>query len=60
MTGPSRELWVGTLNVQSLTGKVGAVAAAATAAGVNVLALQETMLASDSFRATFQAFRAAG
>ena len=60
MTDPSRELWVGSLNVQSLTGKVGAVASAATAAGINVLALQETMVASDSYRATFQAFRAAG
>ena len=60
MTGPGRDLWVGTLNVQSLTGKVGAVVATATTAGLNVVALQETMLASDSFRATSQAFRAAG
>ena len=51
---------MGTLNVQSLTGKVGAVTEAATSAGVNVLALQETMLASDAYRSTAAAFRAGG
>ena len=60
MTGADRGLWVGTLNVQSLTGKVGAVTEAATSAGVNVLALQETMLASDAYRSTAAAFRAGG
>ena len=45
---------------RSLTGKVGAVASLATTCGVNVLALQETMLASDSERATSAAFKAAG
>ena len=59
MTG-AKALVVGTLNVRSLMGKVGAVASLATTCGVNVLALQETMLASDSERATSAAFKAAG
>ena len=60
MTGLPRGLWVGSLNVQSLSGKVGATAALATAVGVNVLAMQETMIAQDSFRSTAAAFQAAG
>ena len=53
MTGTAKGIRVGTLNVRSLTAKVGAVAALATAAEVNVLALQETMVAADSFRSGF-------
>ena len=41
-----------------LTGKIGAVAALATEAGVNVLAMQETRL--DAERSSSSAFRAAG
>ena len=50
---------MGTLNVRTLTGKIGAVAALATEAGVNVLAMQETRLASDAARSSTSAFRAA-
>ena len=47
--GRARRVRVGALKVRSLTGKVGAVAALATEAGVNVLlAMQETMIAPDS------------
>ena len=56
----SKTLRVGTLNVRTLTGKIGAVAALATEAGVNVLAMQETRLASDAARSSSSAFRAAG
>ena len=56
----SQTLRVGTLNVRTLTGKIGAVAALATEAGVNVLAMQETRLASDAARSSTSAFRAAG
>ena len=56
----SKTLRVGTLNVRTLTGKIGAVAALATEAGVNVLAMQETRLSSDAARSSSSAFRAAG
>ena len=48
------------MNVRSLIGKVGAVAALATEVGVNVLAMQETMIAPDSVKATTAAFRDTG
>ena len=60
MTSHGQTLRVGTLNVRSLTGKVGAVAALAAEARVNVLAMQETMISQDSIKATANAFRAAG
>ena len=60
MTEPTPCLRVGTLNTRTLSGKVGAVTSAAGLAGVNVLALQETRLPSDSTKAVWSAFRHAG
>ena len=60
MTSRTRSIQVGTMNVRSLIGKVGAVAALATEVGVNVLAMQETMIAPDSVKATTAAFRDTG
>ena len=60
MTDLARGLWVGSLNVQSLSGKVGATAALATAVGVNVLAMQETMIGQDSFRSDARGATTAG
>ena len=59
MTG-RHTIRVGTMNVRTLTGRIGAVAALATEMGINILAMQETRLASDATRSSHAAFRAAG
>ena len=59
-TMPKSSLRVGTCNVRSLTGKMGAVMDLAANAGVNLLCLQETKLTQEGLHAMRQAFRAKG
>ena len=60
MPSNSATLRVGTCNIRSLTGKMGAVMALAATTGVNLLCLQEARLTAEGAHAMRQGFRAKG